>query len=87
MLSTACAIPLIFSTFSNCSANRNYGIIFVGPAESGKTHIINAIGSESFDLKKYQPTLGIDFLKLNKKVELWDTGGAERFKPYGLLLS
>jgi small GTP-binding protein len=65
---------------------RREKVVFLGPAYVGKSHLINAYRQmSSADL---QPTIGaemheicVPFLRCRLTLNVWDTGGEERYSP------
>ena len=65
-----------------------FKVIFAGDTNTGKTTICNTIMERSIKTMQYQPTIGIDFNSLIKKlpndksvkVQLWDTAGQEKYR-------
>lgn len=64
-----------------------FKIIFAGDTNTGKTTICNTLIDRNLKTMQYQPTIGIDFNSLVKKlhnnkkikVQLWDTAGQEKY--------
>ena len=65
-----------------------FKIILVGDTNTGKTTICNTLMNRKLKKMQYQPTIGIDFNSLirkifndvNVKVQLWDTAGQEKYR-------
>lgn len=65
-----------------------FKIILIGDTNTGKTTICNTLMHRKLKMMQYQPTIGIDFNSLirkifnnvNVKVQLWDTAGQEKYR-------
>ena len=65
-----------------------FKLILVGDTNTGKTTICNTLIGRNIKTMQYQPTIGIDFNSLVKrlynnekvKVQIWDTAGQEKYR-------
>jgi len=75
ILSTICAILLILSTVSNCSADK-LKVLFLGQSKSGKGSVVNVMQSENADLvEHYDERVGFEFVKVAGKIYTWIVSG------------
>jgi len=81
ILSTICAIPLILSTVSNCSADK-IKVIFLGQSKSGKGNVINVMQNENADLINSE-RVGHEYVGFAGKIAAWNIAGEDMWFSLG----